>query len=66
MFVSINEISSLGANSALIVLSCGGLYPKTSYSEVENIINWCENKGLICVLEIHDFTGSNNELQSQL
>ena len=57
---SINEISYLGANSARIVLACGAQYSKTSYSEVEKIINWCENDGLICVLELHDFTGSDN------
>ena len=32
---------------------------KQIYSEVENIINWCEKAGLICVLDLHDFTGSN-------
>ena len=56
---SINEISKLGANSARIVLACGTKWDKTPYSEVENIINWCEKAGLICVLELHDFTGSN-------
>ena len=56
---SINEISKLGANSARIVLACGTKWDKTPYSEVENIVNWCEKAGLICVLELHDFTGSN-------
>ena len=56
---SLNEISALGANSARIVLACGTKWDKTPYSEVENIINWCEKAGLICVLELHDFTGSN-------
>jgi len=57
---SIKDIASLGANSARIVLACGHLYPKSSYDQVERIINWCENEGLICVLELHDFTGSDN------
>ena len=57
---SIKDIASLGANSARIVLACGHLYPKSSYDQVEKIINWCENEGLICVLELHDFTGSDN------
>ena len=26
----------------------------------KKIINWCENAGLVCVLEIHDHTGSDN------
>ena len=57
---SINEINSLGANSARIVLATGAKWTKTSYSELEKIILWCENDGIICVLEVHDFTGSDN------
>eukprot|EP00833_Pecoramyces_ruminatium_P016685 jgi/Orpsp1_1/1190717/evm.model.d7180000080729.1 len=57
---SINDIAALGANSVRIVLSCGAQWTKTPASEVSNIINWCENAGLICVLEIHDFTGTDN------
>eukprot|EP00833_Pecoramyces_ruminatium_P002543 jgi/Orpsp1_1/1176575/evm.model.c7180000058148.1 len=57
---SINDIAALGANSVRIVLSCGAQWTKTPASEVSNIINWCENTGLICVLEIHDFTGTDN------
>lgn len=57
---SIKDIASLGANSARIVLACGALYPKTSYDQLETIINLCENTGMICVLELHDFTGSDN------
>ena len=58
--LSIKDISSLGANSARIVLASGDLYPKTSYDELEKIINWCEKYELICVLELHDFTGSDD------
>ena len=57
---SINDIASLGANSARIVLASGTLYPKSTIDQVENIINWCEKNDLICVLELHDFTGSDN------
>ena len=57
---SLDEISYLGANSARIVLACGTKWTKTPYSEVEKIINWCEDDGLICVFELHDFTGSDN------
>lgn len=56
---SMVEISALGANSARIVLACGAKWDKTPYSEVKNIAKWCEKYGLICVLELHDFTGSN-------
>ena len=57
---SLDEINALNANSARIVLACGAQWEKTSYSELQQIISWCENDGLICVLELHDFTGSNN------
>ena len=57
---SLNEINSLGANSARIVLATGHKWTKTSYSDLEKIISWCENDGLICVLEVHDFTGSDD------
>lgn len=57
---SLDEISSLGANSARIVLATGARWTKTSYSELEKIISYCESAGLICVLEVHDFTGSDN------
>ena len=57
---SIKEISSLGANSALIVLSYGTKWNKTPITEIENIIiNWYEKEGLIHFLELHDFTGPN-------
>ena len=54
------QINSLGANSARIVLATGHKWSKTSYSDLEKIISWCENDGLICVLEVHDFTGSDD------
>ena len=57
---SINEVAALGANSVRIVLACGSTYPKTLYAEVKQIIKWSRNAGLICVLEVHDFTGSDN------
>ena len=57
---SISEVASLGANSVRIVLACGKTYAKTLYTEVKQIINWCENYGLVCVLELHDFTGSDD------
>lgn len=58
--LSLNDITSLGANSARIVLASGHKWTKTSYSELEKVINYCEDEGLICVFELHDFTGSNN------
>ena len=54
---SINAIANLGANCVRVVLADGSQWTKTTRSEVENIIKWCRNKGLVCVLEVHDHTG---------
>ncbi len=57
---SIRAIAGTGANTVRVVLSDGGQYSKTSYSEVKNIIEMCKSNKLVCVLEVHDATGSNN------
>ena len=49
---SIKAAANLGANTVRIVLSDGGQYSKTSYSEVSNIINWCKSNKVVCVLEV--------------
>lgn len=66
---SIEDVAALGANSVRVVLGSGQYtdqetgkkygYAKTPKSEVEDIIQWCRQKGLVCVLELHDFTGTN-------
>ena len=57
---SINAVAGLGANCVRVVLADGQQYTKTSASEVSNIISWCKSNGLICILEIHDATGSDS------
>ena len=54
---SINAIADLGANCVRVVLADGTQWTKTTYQEVETIIKWCENRGLVCILEVHDHTG---------
>ncbi|GFI21407.1 mannan endo-1,4-beta-mannosidase [Lachnospiraceae bacterium] len=54
---SINAIADRGANCVRVVLADGTQWNKTQRSEVENIISWCESRGLICILEVHDHTG---------
>ncbi len=54
---SIDAIADLGANTVRVVLADGTQWTKTTVSEVENIISWCESNGLICILEVHDHTG---------
>ena len=57
---SINAIASLGANTVRVVLADGAQWDKTSYEEVKNIITMCENKGLVCIVEVHDHTGKDS------
>ncbi|OUM69972.1 glycoside hydrolase family 5 protein [Piromyces sp. E2] len=57
---SLKEIAALGANSARIVLGNGSKFSKNSVEDVEQVIEWCENLNLVCVFEIHDFTGSDD------
>lgn len=59
-YTSINAIADLGANCVRIVLADGQQYTKTAYSEVQDIISWCKARGLICILEVHDATGSDS------
>lgn len=57
---SIKAASDLGANTVRVVLSDGAKYNKTSYNEVANIIDWCKSNNLVCILEVHDATGSDS------
>ncbi len=57
---SIKGAAALGANTVRIVLGDGQKYPKTSYSEVSQIIDWCKKYKVICILEVHDATGSDS------
>ena len=57
---SIDAIADLGANCVRVVCADGFQWTKTTYSELENIINWCEAKGLVCILEVHDHTGHDD------
>ncbi len=54
---SINAIADRGANCVRVVLADGTQWGKTPRSEVERIISWCEARGLVCILEVHDHTG---------
>lgn len=63
----IEEIEKTGANSVRIVLeknykdwSIGGAITPLTAAKIEPIINACLAKGMIPVLELHDFTGSAN------
>ena len=57
---SINAVADLGANSVRIVLGEGSKYTKTSENELKQIISRAKERGLVCILELHDFTGSDD------
>ncbi len=57
---SIKGAAKLGANTVRIVCANGAKWTKTSATELKNIIRWCINENVICVLELHDATGSDN------
>ena len=57
---SIKGAAALGANTVRIVLGDGQQYSKTSYSEVSQIIDWCKKYKVVCILEVHDATGSDS------
>ncbi|WP_143316519.1 cellulase family glycosylhydrolase [Clostridium sp. HBUAS56017] len=54
---SIDAVARLGANTVRVVLADGTQWNKTTAEEVNNIISWCREKGLVCILEVHDHTG---------
>lgn len=60
---SIKAAANLGANTVRVVLSNGAKYNKTSYNEVVNIVEWCKSNDLVCILEVHDATGSDSILE---
>lgn len=57
---SIKGAAALGANTVRIVLGDGQQYTKTSASEVSDIIGWCKQNNVVCILEVHDATGSDS------
>lgn len=57
---SIKGAANNGANTVRVVLANGSKYTKTSAQEVKNIISWCKSNKLICILEVHDATGSDS------
>lgn len=57
---SLKAIADTGANTARIVVSDGQQYTKTTKDELNKIVNWCEENELVCILEVHDATGSDS------
>jgi hypothetical protein len=56
---SFANIKAKGANTIRVVLSSGigRPWPKSSASDVANVINLCKANKLVCMLEVHNTTG---------
>lgn len=57
---SIKAAASKGANCVRIVCSNGKQYTKTSASELQHIIDVCKQNKVVCIVEVHDATGSDS------
>ncbi len=57
---SLKAIAATGANTVRVVVSDGKVYTKTTKDELTNIISLCKKYNLVCVLEVHDATGSDS------
>jgi len=55
--VSLRAIAATGANCVRVVLATGGQWPRTSGSEIGQILTECKANKLVAVLEVHDCTG---------
>lgn len=52
------DIAGTGANTVRVVLSDGQQWTRNSAADVANVISLCKQNELVCVLEVHDVTGS--------
>src|SRR5690606_5368482 len=50
-----NNVAALGANAVRVVLGSGHQWGPSL--DVANVIDWCKQNSMICVLEVHDATG---------
>ena len=57
---TIKAVAAKGCNTVRVVCADGGQWSKTSASDLEKIIGWCKANKLVCVVEAHDATGSDN------
>ncbi|TQV71337.1 cellulase family glycosylhydrolase [Exilibacterium tricleocarpae] len=55
---SFADIAATGANTIRVVLSDGQQFVRNSQEDVARVIRRCKDNRLVCVLEVHDVTGS--------
>lgn len=58
---SFANIAATGANTIRVVLSNGQRWQRNSADDVAQVIELCKENLLICVLEVHDATGSGED-----
>ncbi|MEU4448739.1 cellulase family glycosylhydrolase [Actinosynnema sp. NPDC050801] len=54
---ALKDIKATGANTVRVVLSSGDRWTLNTAADVTNVINQCKANKLICVMEVHDTTG---------
>ncbi len=54
---ALKDIKATGANTVRVVLSSGDRWTRNDVTDVANVIGQCKTNKLICVLEVHDTTG---------
>ncbi len=57
---SIKGAADNGANTVRVVVADGKKWSKTSKSDLQSIVNECKKNDLVCILEVHDATGSDS------
>ncbi|OUM58167.1 glycoside hydrolase family 5 protein [Piromyces sp. E2] len=57
---TIRDAAALGANSARFVLGGFISWYTDTVEDVEKIVKVCEDTGVVCVFEIHDYTASDD------
>jgi mannan endo-1,4-beta-mannosidase len=54
---ALKDIKATGANTVRVVLSSGDRWTLNNAADVSNVITQCKSNKLICVMEVHDTTG---------
>ncbi|WP_033438075.1 cellulase family glycosylhydrolase [Saccharothrix sp. NRRL B-16314] len=54
---ALKDIKATGANTVRVVLSSGDRWTLNTAADVTNVITQCKANKLICVMEVHDTTG---------
>jgi len=58
--IALDAIEETGANTVRIVLATGKRWDKDNKDSLRNIIEECHKRNMVCVVEVHDATGSDS------